>query len=229
MIDFYYWPTPNGWKISIALEEMELPYETHWVHIGRGDQFEAGFQKISPNGRMPAIVDREPIGGGEPLAIFESGAILVYLAEKCGQFLPEHPRDRFDVLQWLFWQVGGVGPMFGQFGHFNLYAEQKIPYALDRYGREARRLYGVMDAQLAKREHLAGEYSIADMATWPWVVTYKRNGIDLTDEFPNVRRWYDALKQRPGLRRGYDLGKKGRSALTLGPDAEGRKNLFERP
>ncbi|MCP5060456.1 MAG: thiol:disulfide oxidoreductase [bacterium] len=228
MIDFYYWPTPNGWKISIALEEMELPYETRWINIGRGDQFEAEFQAISPNGRMPAIVDHDPIGGGEPIAIFESGAILIYLARKCGRFLPEDPRGHFDVLQWLFWQIGGVGPMFGQFGHFNLYADQKVPYALDRYGREARRLYGVMDAQLAKREYLAGEYSIADMATWPWVVTYKRNDIDLAGEFPNVRRWYDALKERPGLRRGYDLGKEGRKALTTGPDEEGRKNLFGR-
>ncbi|MBW2244848.1 MAG: glutathione S-transferase N-terminal domain-containing protein [Deltaproteobacteria bacterium] len=228
MIDFYYWPTPNGWKISIALEEMELPYETHWVNIGRGAQFGTEFLAISPNGRMPAIVDREPTGGGEPLSIFESGAILIYLAEKCGQFLPDDPGGRFDVLQWLFWQVGGVGPMFGQFGHFNLYADQKVPYALDRYGREARRLYGVMDTQLAKHEHLAGNYSIADMATWPWVVTYKRNGIDLAGDFPNVRRWYDALKERPGLRRGYDLGKEGRKALTTGPDEEGRKNLFGR-
>lgn len=228
MIDLYYWPTPNGWKISIALEEMEIPYETHWVNIGRGEQFEADFLAISPNGRMPAIVDRQPPGGGEPLAIFESGAILIYLAEQSGLFLPSDLRDRFNVLQWLFWQIGGVGPMFGQFGHFNLYAEQKLPYAIDRYGREARRLYGVMDAQLAKHEHLAGDYSIADMATWPWVVTYKRNGIDLAGEFPHVRRWYDALKQRPGLRRGYDLGKEARKALTTGPDEEGRKNLFGR-
>ncbi len=228
MIDLYYWPTPNGWKISIALEEMELPYEVHWIHIGRGEQFAPEFLAVSPNGRMPAIVDREPTGGGEPLSIFESGAILFYLAEKSGRFLPPETHARFDVLQWLFWQVGGVGPMFGQFGHFNLYADEKVPYALDRYGRETRRLYGVMNEQLARREYLAGDYSIADMATWPWVVTYKRNDIDLAGDFPHVRRWYDALKQRPGLRRGYDLGKEGRKALSTGPDAEGRKNLFGR-
>ncbi len=226
MIDLYYWPTPNGWKISIALEEMEIPYEVRWVNIGRGEQFEPAFLEISPNNRMPAIVDREPMGGGPPLPIFESGAILVYLAEKSGRFLPAEPRARADVLQWLFWQVGGLGPMLGQHGHFHLYAEQKIPYAIERYHQEALRLYGVMDKQLATREHLAGDYSIADMACWPWVVTWKRQEIDLAGEFPNLRRWYDALKERPALRRGFDLGKEGRKQLTGAPDEQGRKHLF---
>ncbi|MAE97198.1 MAG: thiol:disulfide oxidoreductase [Deltaproteobacteria bacterium] len=226
MIDLYYWPTPNGWKISIALEEMELPYEVKWVDIGRGEQFEPAFLEISPNNRMPAIVDRDPVGGGGPLAIFESGAILVYLAEKSGRFLPSDPRARSEVLQWLFWQVGGLGPMLGQHGHFLLYAEEKIPYAIERYGQETRRLYGVMDRRLAGHEYLAGPYSITDMASWPWVVTWKRQGIDLAGEFPNLRRWYDALKERPALRRGYDLGKEGRKQLTSGPDAEGRRHLF---
>jgi len=225
VIDLYYWPTPNGWKASIALEEMELPYRVHPVNIGRGEQFDPGFLAVSPNNRIPALVDPEPPGGGEPIAIFESGAILVYLAEKSGRFLPSDPHGRFEVLQWLFWQVGGLGPMLGQHGHFALYAPEKVPYAIARYEAEAKRLYGVLDRRLADREHLAGDYSIADMATWPWVLTYKRQGIDL-DAFPHVRRWYDALKQRPALRRGYDVGKEGRDALTTGPDAKARAHLF---
>ncbi len=229
MIDIHYWPTPNGWKISIALEEMELPYRVVPVNIGRGEQFDPAFLRISPNNRMPAIVDHEPMGGGEPLAIFESGAILVYLAEKSGRFLPSEPRARYAVLQWLLWQVGGLGPMLGQHGHFALYAEERHPYATQRYRQEALRLFGVMDRQLATREHLAGEYSIADMACWPWTVTYKRQDIDLAGDFPHVRRWYDALKQRPGLARGFDVGKEGRRQLSSTPDAEGRKNLFGGP
>ncbi|MDX1648502.1 MAG: glutathione S-transferase N-terminal domain-containing protein [Myxococcota bacterium] len=225
MIDLHYWPTPNGWKISIALEEMELPYRVVPVNIGRGEQFAPEFLRISPNNRMPAIVDHEPMGGGGPLALFESGAILVYLAEKSGRFLPEAPRERFGVLQWLFWQVGGLGPMLGQHGHFALYATEKVPYALERYGREARRLYGVLDRQLAEHAYVAGDYSIADMACWPWVITYKQQGIDL-DAFPHVRRWYDALKQRPALRRGYDVGREWRAFVAAGPDAKAREQLF---
>ncbi len=209
MIDLHYWPTPNGWKISIALEEMGLPYRVEPVNIGRGEQFAPEFLALSPNGRMPAIVDDEPAGGGGPLAIFESGAILVYLAEKVGRFLPADVRGRSDVLQWLFWQVGGLGPMLGQHGHFRLYAPDQIPYAIERYDRETRRLYGVLERRLEAREHICGDYSIADMACWPWVLTHKAQGIDLA-EFPNVARWYDALKQRPALRRGYDLGRKER-------------------
>jgi GST-like protein len=222
MIELHSWPTPNGWKISIALEEMALPYETHWVNIGRGEQFAPSFLEISPNNRIPAIVDRSV---SPPLSIFETGAILLYLAEKTGLFLPADPRGRAEVLQWLFWQVGGLGPMLGQHGHFKLYAKEKIPYAIQRYEDEAKRLYGVMDRRLADRECLAGAYSIADMAAWPWVVTYKAQGIDLA-EFPHVRRWYDALKQRPALQRGFAFGKDLRQVVKDGPDEESRKHLF---
>jgi GST-like protein len=206
MIELHSFPTPNGWKISIALEEMELPYEPHWVNIRTGEQFRPEFLTISPNNRIPAIVDRDPADGGPPVRIFESGAILLYLAEKSGRFLPRDARGRAEVTQWLFWQVGGLGPMLGQHGHFKLYAAEKIPYAIERYELETKRLYGVMDRRLSDRAYLAGEYSIADMACWPWIVTHKAQGIDLA-EFPNVRRWYDALKERPALRRGYALGK----------------------
>jgi len=225
VIELHYWPTPNGWKISIALEEMALPYRVKWVNIGRGEQLAPEFLAISPNGRMPAIVDDEPTGGGPPLPIFESGAILLYLAEKSGCFLPADARGRSDVMQWLFWQVGGLGPMLGQHGHFRLYAAEKIPYATLRYERETRRLYGVLERRLEGRAHLCGEYSIADMACWPWVVTHKRQEIDLA-AFPNVARWYEALKQRPALRRGYDLGREQRAVVASGPDDESRKHLF---
>ena len=225
MIDLYYWPTPNGWKASIALEEMELDYEVHLVNIGRGDQFEPGFLAISPNNRIPAIVDRDPLGGGEPIPVFETGAILLYLADKTGRFIPRDLRGRNEVIQWLFWQVGGLGPMLGQNGHFKLYAPEKIPYAIDRYSREVLRLYGVMDRRLEDREYLAGDYSIADMASWPWIVTYKRQEMDL-DAFPNLRRWYDALKERPGLRRGFGLGRDLRKKVFEGPDDQARVHLF---
>jgi GST-like protein len=225
VIDLHYWPTPNGWKISIALEEMELPYRIVPVNIARGEQFEPDFLTISPNNRMPAIVDHAPEGGGPPVSIFESGAILLYLAEKTGRFLPRSLRGRTEVLAWLFWQVGGLGPMLGQHGHFALYAPEKLPYALGRYRAEAERLYGVLDRRLAGREHLCGDYSIADMASWPWVITYKSQGLDLA-EWPNVRRWFDALKERPGLRRGYDVGKDLRKRVFAGPDDEARRHLF---
>ena len=227
MIDLYYWPTPNGWKISIALEEMGLPYRVVPVNIARGEQFAPEFLAISPNNRMPAIIDHDPVGASEPLAVFESGAILLYLAEKTGQFLPADPRGHFEVVQWLMWQVGGLGPMLGQNGHFRLYATEKIAYAIERYGVEAERLYGVLDRRLEGREHLCGAYSIADMACWPWIVTYKSQGVNL-DSFANVRRWYDALKTRPALRRGYDVGKDQKSATFGGrPDAEARRHLFD--
>jgi GST-like protein len=207
MIDLHYWPTPNGWKIAIALEEIELPYRMIPVDIGKGAQFEPAFLAISPNGRIPAIVDCDPDDGGPPVPVFESGAILIYLAEKSGRFLPRDPRGRAETLEWLMWQMGGFGPMLGQHGHFKLYAKDPIPYAIERYRREAERLYGVLDRRLAGRDFLAaGEYTIADMACWPWAVTYKAQEIDLA-AFPNVRRWYDALKQRPALRRGYELGR----------------------
>jgi len=206
MIDLHYWPTPNGWKVAIALEEMGLPYRMIPVDIGRGAQFAPEFLAISPNGRIPAVVDPEPGDGGPPLAVFESGAILIHLAEKSGRFLPGDLRGRTEVLQWLMWQMGGLGPMLGQHGHFKLYAQRQLPYAIERYRKESERLYGVLDRRLADREHLAGDYSIADMACWPWVVTHKAQEIAL-GAFPNVRRWYDALKQRPALRRGYELGR----------------------
>jgi GST-like protein len=206
MIDLLYWPTPNGWKIAIALEEMQLAYRMIPVDIGKGAQFEPGFLAVSPNNRIPAIVDHDPEDGGAPIPVFESGAILVYLAEKTGRFLPRDPRGRVDVLQWVMWQMGGLGPMLGQHGHFKLYAKDRIPYAIERYRSEAERLYGVLDRRLEGREHLCGAYSIADMACWPWVVTYKAQEIDLA-RFPNVRRWYDALKERPALRRGFELGR----------------------
>jgi GST-like protein len=227
VIDFYFWPTPNGWKISIALEEMGLPYTVVPVNIAKGEQFEPEFLEVSPNNRIPAIVDCDPMGGGEPLSIFETGAILLYLADKTGQFIPGDVRGRYDVIQWLMWQMGGLGPMLGQHGHFKLYATEKIPYAIDRYRGEADRLYGVLDRRLADREFLCGSYSIADMACWPWILTYKSQGLDL-DAFPNVRRWYDALKSRPALRRGYDLGKELRAAVfgSNGPDDETRRTLF---
>jgi GST-like protein len=202
MIDLHDWPTPNGWKISIALEEMELPYRVVPVNIGRGEQLAPAFLAISPNGRMPAIVDHEPADGGPPLSVFESGAILLYLGEKSGRLLPRDARRRSEVVEWLMWQVGGLGPMLGQHGHFRLYAKDKIAYAIDRYRLETERLYGVLDRRLAGREHVCGEYSIADIAMWPWIVTWKQQGIEL-DRFVHVRRWYDALKQRPALRRGY--------------------------
>jgi GST-like protein len=179
MIDLHYAPTPNGWKITIMLEECGLAYTVDPMQLGRGDQHQPEFLKLNPNGRMPAIVDRAPADGGEPVAMFESGAILIYLAEKAGKFMPREMRARFDVMQWLMWQMGGLGPMLGQNGHFLLYAPEKIPYAIDRYGREARRLYGVLDAHLGEgRDYIAGDYSIADMACFPWIMTHKAQGAD---------------------------------------------------
>lgn len=224
MIDLYYWPTPNGWKISIALEEMDLPYKVIPVNIGRGEQFEEDFLKISPNNRMPAIVDRAPNDGGEPISVFETGAILIYLAEKSGKFMPSDIRGRNEVIEWVMWQMGGLGPMLGQNGHFKFYAPEQIPYAQERYGSEALRLFGVLDRRLEGRDYICGDYSIADMACWPWIITYKKQQIDL-DAFPNVRRWYDLCKQRPALRRGYTVGKEyGKPKGNW--DEETRKNLM---
>ncbi len=225
MIDLYDWPTPNGWKISIALEEMELPYRTVMVNIGRGEQFEPDFLAISPNNRMPAIVDHEPKGGGAPISVFETGAILLYLAEKCGRFLPADPRKRVEVTEWLMWQMGGLGPMLGQNHHFRIYAPEPVPYAVERYTKETSRLYGVLDRRLEGREYICGDYSIADMACWPWIVPHERQGQKLAD-FPNVNRWYETMKTRPGLQRGFDVGKEIRQAMSAGPDDEARKVLF---
>jgi GST-like protein len=200
MIDLYYWPTPNGHKISIMLEECGLPYNTIPVDIGSGDQFSAEFLKIAPNNRMPAIVDQDT-----GVSVFEGGAILIYLAEKASMLLPDAMEQRFDVLQWLFWQAGGQGPMAGQLSHFVNYTREPVPYAHRRYADEYDRLLAVMDVRLRDREFLAGEYSIADIASFPWVLPYRRFGNDL-DKFENLRRWCDALKQRPAVRKGVDLG-----------------------
>ena len=224
MIDLYYWPTPNGWKISLMLEECGLPYTMKAVNIGKGEQFRPEFLAISPNNRMPAIVDHAPADGGAPVSVFESGAILIYLADKTGRFLPKELRARSDVMQWLMWQMGGLGPMAGQNGHFRLYAPEPVPYAVERYSKEVDRLYGVLDTQLAHTGHfVAGaEYSIADMAIFPWVRTYKAQQVALAN-FPHVRAWYEAIGARPATQRALDLGKDLRApALT----DEARKTLF---
>ena len=224
MITLYYWPTPNGHKITIFLEEAGVPYRISPVNIGEGEQFRPEFLAISPNNRMPAIVDDAPEDGGEPLSVFESGAILVYLAEKTSKFLPEDTRGRIRVLEWLFWQVGGLGPMAGQNHHFGRYAPQKIPYAIDRYVKETNRLYGVLDRQLAREPFLAGEYSIADMAAYPWIAPHEEQGQNLKD-FPNVERWFEAIAARPAVPRAYAAGahwQRERSGFT----DEERRILF---
>ncbi|MEP0871408.1 glutathione S-transferase N-terminal domain-containing protein [Trichocoleus desertorum AS-A10] len=203
MIELYYWTTPNGHKITLFLEETNLPYELVPINIGAGDQFKPEFLQIAPNNRIPAIVDREPVGGGDPISVFESGAILLYLAEKTGQFLPADLRGRVETLQWLFWQMGGLGPMAGQNHHFNQYAPEKIPYAINRYVNETARLYAVLNKQLSDREFVAGEYSIADMAIYPWIVPYEMQGQKLED-FPQVQRWFEAIKARPATIRAYE-------------------------
>jgi len=225
MIDLYFWPTPNGLKLKLFFEEAGLPYRTIPVDIGKGEQFRPEFLKISPNNRIPALVDHEPPGGGEPLSLFESGAMLLYLAEKSSQFLPSDVRGRADVLQWLFWQVGGLGPMAGQNGHFRVYAPTELPYAIERYTREVTRLYGVMDKRLADRPFLAGAYSIADMACYPWIVPHQRQGQKLED-FPHLKRWFDAIAARPATLRTYEGVAppyvRDRTQIT----AEERKHLF---
>ncbi len=204
MIDLHFWPTPNGLKIKLFLEEAGLPYRPFPVDIGEGDQFKPEFLAISPSNKIPAIVDHDPIGGGAPLSLFESGAILLYLAEKTSRFIPPDPRGRAEVLQWLFWQVGGLGPMAGQNGHFNVYAPEKVPYAIDRYNRETARLYGVLDRRLADREFIAGEaYTIADIACHPWIVPHESHEQDLAD-FPNIARWFAAINARPAAIRTYE-------------------------
>lgn len=203
MIDLYHWPTPNGHKITIFLEEAGIPYRLHPVDIGKGEQFRPEFLAISPNNRIPAIVDTAPADGGAPVSLFESGAILLYLAEKTGQFMPQDLRGRAEVLQWLFWQVGGLGPMSGQAGHFAIYAPEKIAYGIERYTKEVNRLYGVMDKRLADRPYLAGGYSIADIASYPWVVPHERYHQTL-DAFPNLKRWFEAIRARTAVVRVYE-------------------------
>ena len=211
MIDLHYWPTPNGWKISVALEEMELAYTTIPVNIGAGDQFTPDFLAISPNNRMPAIFDHDPPGGGAAISVFETGAILLYLAEKTGMFMPPDLRGRTVVYEWLMWQMGGVGPMFGQDGHFKLYAPEKIPYAIERYDRECKRLLAVLDTQLMKTgDCVAGDYSVADMAIFPWIATVKAREIDLS-AFAAVQAWFTRLRARPAVAKGMELLKDLRS------------------
>jgi GST-like protein len=221
-IDLYYWPTPNGWKVSIMLEEAEIPYNVIPVNISAGDQFKPEFLEISPNNKMPAIVD--PDGpDGQPIALFESGAILLYLADKTGRFLPSNPRDRYTVVQWLMFQMGGVGPMLGQAHHFRQYAPEQIPYAIDRYTNEATRLYRVLDKQLGPVEYVAGDYSIADMAIFPWIVPYERQGQNLAD-YPNLKRWFDAINERPAVQRGLALLREQRVNPNM--DEKAREILF---
>ena len=222
MIDLHYWPTPNGHKITIFLEEVGLAYQIKPVNIGKGEQFAPDFLKIAPNNRMPAIVDHVPADGGAPLSVFESGAILTYLAEKTGKFLPHELRGRVRVLEWLNWQMGGLGPMAGQNHHFSQYAPEKIPYAIDRYVKETNRLYGVLDRQLAQHAFVAGDYSIADMACYPWIVQHERQAQKLED-FPHVQRWFESMSTRPAVIRAYAWGDKIRNE---GMTEEARKNLF---
>ncbi|WP_448602030.1 glutathione binding-like protein [Thermoleptolyngbya sp.] len=223
MIDLYYWPTPNGHKITLFLEEAGLDYRIVPVNIGAGDQFKPDFLKIAPNNRMPAIIDQAPADGGEPISVFESGAILLYLAEKTGQFLPNTLRGRKTVTEWLFWQMGGLGPMAGQNHHFSQYAPEKIPYAIARYVNETNRLYDVLDRQLQGRDYIAGEYSIADMACYPWIVPYERQQQKLED-FPNLKRWFETMGDRPAVIRAYERGRSLSSTPTV--NEESRKILF---
>jgi GST-like protein len=227
MLEFYFWPTPNTWKVAIMLQECGLPYEVIPVNISAGEQFAPEFLAISPNNRIPALVDPEAEGG--PISIFESGAILMYLAEKTGRFMPADLHQRYDVLQWLYWQVGNLGPMAGQLGHFRNYSEERIEYALQRYGDEYNRLLGVLNRGLEGRDYLAGDYSIADMATWPWVRSGEYMEQPL-EEFPNVIRWFREVGERPGVKQGFALGMDwfGSGPPKAGNEKanRGNKNLF---
>ena len=221
-IELYYWPTPNGWKITIMLEELGVPYEVKYINIGKGEQFEPSFLKIAPNNRMPAIIDPEG-PDGQPISIFESGAILQYLGRKFGKFYPSDERKKVAVEEWLFWQVGGLGPMAGQAHHFRQYAPEKVPYAVDRYTNEVNRLYGVMNKRLADHDFLGGDYSIADMAAIGWVKPYKNQGQEIED-FPHLKRWFDAIMARPAVVRALEVGQEHRR--NLADDKEAQKVLF---
>ena len=223
MIELYYWTTPNGHKITMFLEEAGLAYTIHPVNIGVGEQFKPEFLKIAPNNRIPAIVDTAPADGGTAIGVFESGAILQYLAEKTGKFLPADIRGRTETMQWLFWQMGGLGPMAGQNHHFGTYAPEKLPYAIERYVNETNRLYGVLNKRLADREFIAGDYSIADMACYPWIVPHERQGQRLED-FPHLLRWFDAIAARPATVRAYEKAKAVSQTATVNEDS--RKILF---
>jgi GST-like protein len=206
MIDLYYWTTPNGHKITIFLEETGLPYKIFPINIGKGEQFAKDFLAISPNNRIPAMIDHEPPGGGAPIPVFESGAMLMYLADKTGKFWPKELRGRTQVSEWLYWQMANLGPNSGQNNHFSNYATDKIPYAMDRYRNEVNRLYGVLDRRLEGRNYVAGEYSIADMAIYPWIVPHERQHQNIA-EFPNIKRWLDAIFERPAVKRAYAKAK----------------------
>jgi GST-like protein len=223
MIELSYWTTPNGHKITIFLEETGTPYKIIPVNISKGEQFGEAFLQIAPNNRIPAILDTAPADGGAPISVFESGAILEYLAEKEGKFLPTAPREKYEVLQWLYWQMGGLGPMAGQNHHFVQYAPERIPYAMERYVKETNRLYGVLNKRLADREFIAGEYSIADMASYPWIVPYERQQQRL-EEFPHLQRWFAAIAVRPAVQRAYALAKEINASPTVTP--ESRALLF---
>jgi len=221
MIELHYWTTPNGHKITIFLEEIGLPYKIVPVNINKGEQFKREFLAFSPNNRIPAIVDDEPADGGRPLTLFESGAILLYLADKTGRFIPKDLRGRTETIQWLFWQMANLGPMAGQNNHFNNYAVEKLPYAMDRYRNEVNRLYGVLDRQLADRTFIAGDYSIADMASYPWIVPHERQGQKLED-FPNLKRWFEAVRARPAVAQAYEKAKE------INPNPPGIRTAEER-
>jgi GST-like protein len=225
MIDLYFWTTPNGYKVTILLEELGWKYNVIPVHIGKGEQFSPNFLKISPNNKIPALIDHD-VPDGQPIALFESGAIMMYLAEKSGwQFMPHNLRERYTVIQWLMFQMGGVGPMLGQAHHFRRYAPEQLPYAVDRYTNETRRLYEVMDRRLAEAPYLAGEYSIADMATYPWLRPYKWQGQDI-ENHPNLKRWYLAVRARPAVQRGLAVLKERLDKNREKPQGEAWENLF---
>ena len=224
-IELYYWPTPNGWKASIFLEELGLPYEVRPINIAEGDQFEPEFLRISPNNKMPAIVDPEG-PDGEPISVFESGAILIYLAEKTGRFLPTTPREKYRVLEWLMFQMGSVGPMRGQAHHIRQYAPETIPYAIDRYTDEAARIYRVIDRRLAESEYIAADdYTIADVAVFPWLRSHENQGQDLAD-YPNLKHWYEAVEARPAVQRGVEVLAEMRRQLKRDMDENTRSTLF---
>ncbi|AIY41936.1 Glutathione S-transferase [Collimonas arenae] len=224
MIDLYYCPTPNGHKMTVFLEEAGLPYNLIPVNISAGDQFKPEFLSISPNNKIPAMVDHAPADGGEAISLFESGAMLLYLAEKIGRFLPAGLRGRNEVLKWLFWQMGGLGPMAGQNGHFNVYAPEKVPYAITRYTNETNRLYGVLNHRLADREFIAGDYSIADMASYPWIVPHESHGQNLSD-FPHLKRWFDRIAARPAVIKAYN-GAKDVYARNVAPISDDARNVL---
>ncbi|MDR3522193.1 MAG: glutathione binding-like protein [Acidocella sp.] len=223
MIELSYWTTPNGHKITIFLEEAQVAYRITPINISKGEQFAAEFLKIAPNNRIPAILDTAPTDGGAPISVFESGAILQYLAEKTGKFLPADVRGRTEVMEWLFWQMGGLGPMAGQNHHFGTYAPEKLPYAIERYVKETNRLYGVLNKRLADREFIAGDYSIADMASYPWIVPYERQQQNI-DDFPHLKRWFNAIAARPAVQKAYAIAKEINQQPTV--TAESKKILF---